>query len=375
MKIVADSKIPFLENVFGTGVEMVFLPGNQISRNDLLDADVLITRSITKCNASLLENTNVKFIATATIGDDHIDKEFCKKNNIHWANAAGCNSSAVEQYVLAAILNLAKKNNLMLSGKTIGIVGVGNIGSKIEKAAKALGMRVLLNDPPRAKREGGQQFITLDELLHKADIITIHVPLTMEGDDETFHLADRSFFEETEKPLMFINTSRGEVVDAKTLKNAIQSGLIKYTVIDVWENEPDIDNELLERVDIATPHIAGYSIEGKANGTAMSVNAISRFFNLGLDNWYPEIKMPEQNIYSIDCKGKGELEIIQEIVSATYDIEKDDKELRASPNKFESHRGHYSFRRELSSWEITMKNCNEKINELVNKLGFKTIIK
>jgi erythronate-4-phosphate dehydrogenase len=371
MKIVADNKIPFLDNVFASRADVVFVPGDQITRNDLLDADALFTRSITKCNETLLKGTNVKFIATATIGDNHIDKFFCEKNNIQWANAAGCNSGAVEQYVLAAILNLAKKNGLALTGMVIGIIGVGNIGSRIEKLAKALGIKVLLNDPPRAEKEGRLQFTELDELLQKADIITIHVPLTIVGNDKTFHLADISFFESIKKPLMFINTSRGEVVETKALKKAIQAEIIKYTVIDVWENEPDIDKELLGMVDIASPHVAGYSIQGKANGTAMGVNAISRFFDLGIDNWYPEIKMPEQSIISVDCAGKNDLGIIREMINATYDIERDDREIRALPNKFESLRGNYPFRHEIGEYHFEMKNCNGRLLDLVNKLGFK----
>ena len=361
-----------MENVFASRAEIVFVPGEKITRNDLCDADALITRSVTKCNASLLENTNIKFIATATIGDDHIDKGFCKKNNIHWANAAGCNSGAVEQYVLAAILDCAIKNRLSLHGMTIGIIGVGHIGSRIEKSAKALGLRVLLNDPPRAEKEKGHKFVDLEELVPNADIVTLHVPLKKGGKHKTFHLVDTAFVEKIKKPIMFINTSRGEVVDTKALKNSIRNQQVNYSVIDVWENEPDIDNELLELVDMATPHIAGYSIEGKANGTAMVVNAISRFFNLGLDNWKPDIKSPVHTGFSFDCKGKGELEVLQEMVSATYDIEKDDKGFRASIGEFESLRGRYTFRHEFGAYLFEMNNCNKKLIELVNKLGFRT---
>jgi len=336
LKIVADSKIPFLENVFSSSVEVVFLPGNQISKNDLLDADALITRSITKCDASLLENTKVRFIATATIGDDHIDKGFCERNDIKWASARGCNAGAVEQYVLAALLSFAKNSKMSsLSGLCIGVIGVGNIGSRIEKIAKAFGMRVLLNDPPRADREGNEKFTSLDKLLQEADIITLHVPLILEGNRRTFHLADKSFFKKAKKSFVFINSSRGEVVETDALKNAIRTKKVRFSVIDVWENEPKIDNELLGLTDIATPHIAGYSVEGKANGTAMSVNAISRFFDLGLDKWSPGIGKPVQDTIFVDCNGKDSLEVISEIVKLTYDIEKDDSKFRDSIKQFE----------------------------------------
>jgi erythronate-4-phosphate dehydrogenase len=375
MKIVADSKIPFLENVFGSEVKMVFLPGNQITKKDLYETDALITRSITKCNAALLENTGIQFIATATIGDDHIDKGFCEKNNIKWVNAAGCNSGAVEQYVLAAILDFVIRNKLSLDGMTIGIIGVGHIGSRIEKMAKALGLKVLLNDTPRGEKEGYHKFSSLEKLLQQADIITIHVPLTKDGKHQTFHLADLGFFEKTKKSIMFINTSRGEVVDTKALKDAIHNQRVKYSVIDVWENEPHIDLVLLGLVDIATPHIAGYSIEGKANGTAMAIKAVSRFFNLGLDNWYPEIKSPEQTVISIECSRKDNLEIIHEMILATYDIENDDKGFRDSASDFELIRGNYPLRHEFGACLFEMNNCVNKTIELVNKLGFKTIIK
>lgn len=375
MKIIADNKIPFLESVFESRAELVCIPGNQIARSDLYDADALITRSVTKCNESLLKNTKIKFIATATIGNDHIDKEFCKKHNIEWVVAEGCNSTAVTQYFITALLNLVKKKKLSLTGLTLGIIGVGNIGTRIEKAAEGLGMRVLLNDPPRAEKEGDRKFSSLDILLQQADIITIHVPLISIGKNNTLHLADSSFFERLKKSIIFINTSRGEVVETEALKSAIRSKKVKFSIIDVWENEPSIDTGLLNLVDIATAHIAGYSLEGKVKATAMSVNAISRYFGLELDNWNPEIENPLKNNIKIQCFEKSYPDILYDMVVSIYDIEEDDHELRSHFSDFESIRVNYVFRHEFSAYTFELQNCSDEILDSVIKLGFKVINK
>ncbi|MDP3582352.1 MAG: 4-phosphoerythronate dehydrogenase, partial [Ignavibacteria bacterium] len=306
IKIVADDKIPFLKGVLEPFADVIYLPPKEISRETVKDADALLVRTRTKCNADLLENLSVKFIATATIGFDHIDGAYCDANKIRWMSAPGCNSSSVQQYIASALVTIAANKKFKLSDKTIGIVGVGNVGSKVEKLASALGMKVLLNDPPRARKEGGEKFVSLDELVEKSDIITFHVPLNKAGVDKTFHLADEKFFEKFNKSKIMINSSRGEVVETNALKLAVKDGSVSDLVLDVWENEPNIDSELLELTDIATPHIAGYSADGKANGTAICVNALSEYFNLGLEkNWYPkEIPNPvNSSIIEMDCLG------------------------------------------------------------------------
>ena len=288
IKIIADDKIPFLRGALEPFAEVSYLQPSQITKNVVKDADALIVRTRTKCNADLLDQSSVKFIATATIGFDHIDVAYCESNGIKWINAPGCNSSSVQQYLASALLTLARQKEIQLDSKTIGIVGVGNVGRKVEKIAKIFGMKVLLNDPPRERKEGSEKFVSLDYLLHNSDIITFHVPLNKSGEDKTFHLADSNFFEKFNNNKIFINTSRGEVVDTVSLKNAVKNKTVKACVLDVWENEPQIDKELLNLVDISTPHIAGYSVEGKANGTAACVNALNDFFSLGLErNWYP----------------------------------------------------------------------------------------
>ncbi len=337
IKIVADNKIPFLKGVFENVAEIEYLNPADINHDSIKTADALIIRTRTNCNSDLLDNTNVKFIATATIGFDHIDTEYCKGKNIKWINAPGCNSFSVKQYVASALLTIARKKNINLSEKTIGIVGVGNVGSKVASVAKNFGMKVLLNDPPRERSEDKNKFVSIDKIISESDIITFHVPLIKDGIDKTYHMADESFFKKLKKDIIFFNTSRGSVVNNSALKAAIIEGKIEAALLDVWENEPNIDLELLNKVDIATPHIAGYSADGKANGTSVSVKGVSEFFNLGIDkNWYPkEIPSPKNsNEILIDCKNKTAQQIFSEAVLSTYDILNDDKTLERFSSDF-----------------------------------------
>jgi erythronate-4-phosphate dehydrogenase len=281
MKIVADDKIPFLRGALEQMAEVLYVPGKDIRNETIRDADALLVRTRTKCNGDLLKDTKVRFIGTATIGFDHIDTHYCEKNGIVWTNAPGCNSSSVQQYIVSALLKLSKDHSFSLEGKTIGIVGVGNVGSKVEKAARILGMNVMLNDPPRARREGNRKFVLLGDILYNADIITAHVPLNVVGEDKTYHLFNEKSFKKMRKGTWFINSSRGEINDTTSLRRALSSDKIR-AVIDVWENEPDIDNGLMHLAFLATPHIAGYSTDGKANGTAMVVNSLCEFFGLPL---------------------------------------------------------------------------------------------
>ena len=377
-KIVADNKIPFLKGVLEPFAEVEYLAPGEITKTAVKNADALFVRTRTKCDANLLDGSNVKFIATATIGFDHIDAKYCDARNIKWISAPGCNSSSVMQYIASALLTLAETKNLLLSDLAIGIVGVGNVGSKVAKVAKAFGMKVLLNDPPRARAEGNQGFVDLDELISRSDIITFHVPLNKDGRDKTFHLADESFFGKFNREKIIINTSRGEVVETTALKNAINNKVVKACVLDVWENEPDIDRELLSRVDIATPHIAGYSADGKANGTAVCVRAINSFFNFGIDpKWYP-LELPQaesSKLMMIDCADKSEQQIFSEAVFHTYKILDDDGRLRSSVETFEKQRGSYPVRREFPFYSIEWKNCRMEIVNRLAELGFNILSK
>ena len=265
MKIVVDKKIPFINGVLEKHADVVYLEGRDISRKDLLDADALIIRTRTTCNRELLEGTSVRFIASATIGFDHIDTAFCEAKKIFWTNAAGCNSSSVQQYIAGALVCLAEKLDITLSGKTIGVVGVGNVGRKIAKLCEAVGMKTLLSDPPRQRTEGSDCFVSLEKVVEESDIITLHVPLNRNSIDKTLHMGNESFFARLKKGQILINSSRGEVVDSIALKSCLRRGTLAACILDVWEHEPDVDRELLKLVDIGTPHIAGYSADGKAN--------------------------------------------------------------------------------------------------------------
>jgi erythronate-4-phosphate dehydrogenase len=372
LKIVADNKIPFLKGVLEPYAEVVYLSGAKIAKADLLDADGLIVRTRTKCKRELLEETSVKFIATATIGFDHIDGSFCDSKGITWTNAAGCNSSSVAQYIASAVLNLAAEKKFSLSEMTIGIVGVGNVGSKVAKFAKAVGMKVLLNDPPRARKEGAASFVSLEKILSDSDIITFHVPLTMDGPDKTYHMADKIFFNSIAKRAWFINSSRGEVTDTAELKNILYTEKIAGAILDVWENEPNIDLDLLGLAKFATPHIAGYSTDGKANGTAMSVRALAKFFGIReLENWYPkDVPEPAETVIYIDCDGKSKEQILLEAVKFTYDVKGDDQRLRQSPERFEKLREEYPLRREFKIFKIGLSNDGTNMETVLRQLGF-----
>lgn len=372
IRIVADDKIPFLEGALEPFAEITYLPGKSITRESLMKADALLIRTRTKCTESLLKGTPVKYIATATIGFDHIDTGYCDKHKIKWTNAPGCNSSSVQQYITASLLKLSRDHQFNLREKTIGIVGVGNVGSKVEHVARTLGMKVLLNDPPRARKEGGKDFVLFGNILYESDIITAHVPLNIVGEDKTYHLFNSRTFKKMKKGTWFINSSRGEVADTLSLKNSISSGKLGGAIIDVWENEPDIDLELMGKTFISTPHIAGYSTDGKANGTAMVVNSLCGFFNLPLKDWYPgDVPLPLITEISIDCKGKSDHEIMAEAVFSTYNIEEDDLRLRFSPADFEKQRGEYPLRREFTSYTINLKSGNKKVLLMLKELGFK----
>jgi len=372
MKVIIDNKIPYIKGVLEPYAEVIYLSGDLTTPEVVKDADALITRTRTNCNAQLLKGSDVKFIATATIGYDHIDTTFCEQNGIFWTNAPGCNSKSVEQYIASALMILAENKHFLLKEKTIGIIGVGNVGSKVARLCETLGMKVLLNDPPRVRAEGRKGFVDLKEILEQSDIISLHVPLNLEGPDKTYHLANDYFFHNTKRNPIIINSCRGEVTDTNSLKEALKSKLISGAVIDCWENEPELDLELLNLVDLGTPHIAGYSRDGKANGTEMSIRALSKFFNLGINNWKcTGVELPESVDIFIDGTGKTTQQILFEAITATYDIRNDDLKLRNSVETFEKQRGDYPVRREFPTFQVYCKINNIKAIHKLNQLGFK----
>lgn len=336
MKVVIDNKIPYIrEAMEALADEVVYLPGKEITASVVRDADALITRTRTQCNRQLLEGSKVRFIGTATIGFDHIDTEYCREAGITWSNCPGCNAGAVEQYLHSVLLLLQQEKHVELKDACLGIVGVGHVGSHILSLAERLGMRILLNDPPRADR-GEEGFVSLETLARECDIITFHTPLERNGEYRTFHLADRDFFHSLRKKPYIINTSRGEVVETEAILEALNKGLIGGAVLDVWENEPHINLELLDKVFIGTPHIAGYSADGKANATRMVLEAFCRFFGKEM-NFH--IAAPEQPHREYDND-----ERVRQL--QMYNPHDDCDMLRAHPELFEQLRGDYVLRKE-----------------------------
>ena len=372
MKIVCDNKIPFLKGALEPYAEVLYLPGADTTAQIVRNADALITRTRTRCNRELLEGSSVKMIATATIGFDHIDTEWCEANGIRWTNAPGCNSWSVQQYIASVLVKMADSFHFRYSDMTLGVVGVGNVGSKVAHIASVLGFKVLLNDPPRARREGNGKFVTLDEIIGRSDIITCHVPLQRNGEDTTYHLFDADRLASLQKGQILINSSRGEIVDNQALKDVLKAGSIKAAALDVWENEPDIDRELLDELFIGTPHIAGYSIDGKANGTEMSVRAIAAALGLPCTDWCVNgIPLPLQPTeFTIDATGKTTQQVLGEAVLHTYDVRQDDMRLRENPSMFERQRADYPIRREFTAFTINLVNGSDNQAAKLKEMGF-----
>ena len=372
MKIVCDNKIPFLRGALEPYAEVVYLPGKETTAEVVRDADALITRTRTACNASLLKGSRVRVIATATIGFDHIDTTWCEANGIIWRNAPGCNSWSVKQYVTALLVTLARDRGLSLEGMTLGVVGVGNVGSKVAEVASILGMKVLLNDPPREREEGSESFVPLDEIIRRSDIITLHVPLEKTGPDATWHLFDEARLAQMRPSQILINSSRGPVVDNKALKAALKAGALKAACLDVWEGEPDLDPELVDLLDITTPHIAGYSADGKANGTTAAVRVVASVLGLPLTDWTASgvPAAPQSAEFEIDASGKSMQEVLTEAVLHTYDITADSDALRADLGAFEKLRGDYPVRREFSYFTVRLIGGTPEMASRLTRLGF-----
>ena len=375
MKIVCDNKIPFLRGVLEPYADVVYLPGKETTADDLRDADAVITRTRTKCNSDLLEGSAVRVIATATIGFDHIDTKWCESRGIIWKNAPGCNSHSVKQYISSVLCTLMGRFGMDPGKMTLGVVGVGNVGSKVADVGRALGMKVLLNDPPRQRAEGPDAFVSLDSLVAQSDIISLHVPLYREGEDATWHLFDSGRIASLRPSQILINSSRGPVVDNEALKAALKSGLIRAAVLDVWEREPDIDRELLGLLSVATPHIAGYSADGKAAGTAASVRTVAEVLGLPLTDWAPsDVPPPAQTLdFTLDASCRPPFEVISEAVFHAYDVMDDDAALRAAPQAFEKLRGDYQIRREPSAFTLRLRGGTLELCSSLRLLGFKVI--
>ncbi|MHC4271186.1 MAG: 4-phosphoerythronate dehydrogenase [Planctomycetota bacterium] len=379
MKIIADENIPFVKECFSSIGDVDAVSGRGMEQSILKNADVLLVRSITKVNEKLLDGTRIKFVGTATIGDEHIDKTFLESRGIGFASAPGSNANSVAEYIVATLLSIARKKKINLEGKSIGVVGVGHIGSLVEKKVQALGMQPVLNDPPLQRQTSDDKFRPIQELFD-CDFVSLHVPLTYEGDDKTYHMANDKFFNSLKRKCVFINTSRGGVVETKSLKSAINNDKLKAAILDVWENEPDIDYELLRNVDLGTPHIAGYSLDGKVNGMIMIYDAVCKYFGLSSDlnisSFLPDVEEAE---VKVDHGDKDQQHVLHETVQEVYAINRDDfnmREILMVPDQqrgefFDDLRKNYSVRREFQNTRIILdKPCEGLVKKLVG-IGFK----
>lgn len=329
MKVVIDRAIPYIEGIIERYAEVSYLPSEEITAAAVHNADALIIRTRTKCDKTLLENSSVRFIATATIGTDHIDMEYCKNSGIEIYSAQGCNARGVLQWVSAALRHIALGDNRSPKDYTLGVVGVGNVGSLVSQYARHWGFRVMECDPPRQEREGGE-FYTIEEIARNCDIITLHTPL----DATTKHLINNNLICSMRPDATIINASRGGVVDNRAVLNSGH----RY-IFDVWEDEPNIPLDILNNAMLATPHIAGYSAQGKANATTMVLKALARHFSLPLGDWYPtEVKPTSPRLVSWDemCM----------TLPRYFDIEQESNTLKCTPYDFEHLRNHYSYREE-----------------------------
>lgn len=340
MKVVIDNKIPYINGAIEhIADEVVYADGRAFTPELIKEADALIIRTRTRCDRELLDGSTVQFIATATIGHDHIDADYCRRAGIIWKNTPGANANSVAGYIESCLVLMTKELKMPLTEMIMGVVGVGHVGSLICEKAASFGMKVLENDPPRETKEGKHRFVSLEEIAENCDVISFHTPLTMEGEHKTFHLADDKFFRSLKKRPVIINTSRGEVIHTQSLLGAINEGWVSEVVIDVWENEPHINSELLEKAYIATPHVAGYSGDGKGNATRMALEALCEHFKIKA-NFTIEVPLPliTEKMLATDN---------DDLILTAYNPMTDTCKLKADPDLFEEIRNNYPLRREV----------------------------
>lgn len=379
MRVIVDKNNPLVAEAFRQFGEVRALATKEITADSVRDADILVVRSETKVTKEFLSGSSIRFVGTATIGTDHVDVEYLHAKGIGFASAPGSNANSVAEYIIAALLTLAHRKNFVLQGKTIGVVGVGNVGSKVVRNAGALGMTVLQNDPPRARETGNSHFVPLDDLMN-ADVITLHVPLTTAGMDPTYHLFDAARIGAMKKGAILINTARGGVVDNNALRDALNRRVLGGSVLDVWEGEPAIDVELMEKIDIATSHIAGYSFDGKLAAVTMMAAAACKFFGKPF-HWMPEKSFPKPRVerIAISPAEDSREEILRTIINQCYDIECDDRSLRGistvSSDGMRSYfarlRADYGVRREFHNTIVEVPSSLEEIGGILSVLGFR----
>jgi erythronate-4-phosphate dehydrogenase len=380
MKIVADENIPCVEQAFGTLGDVTLVSGRELHAGQVRDADVLLVRSVTRVGAELLDGSRVRFVGSATIGFDHIDLDYLKTHNIGFSTAPGSNAVSAAEYVVSALLALSERQQFVLADKTIGIVGYGNVGSRVHRKLEALGVACLVNDPPLQEQGRVQHFVGLDEI-PGTDIITLHVPLTHTGRHPTFHLVDETFMSRLRPHTILVNTARGAVVDNRALERLLEGRPDLSIVLDVWEGEPAIDSALLKKVALGTPHIAGYSLDGKMRGTEMVYRAVCEHFGLA-GPWQAVDDLPAGQ--SLDLAATADTDpdaCLRRAVFHAYDIRRDDRRLREllnlipaeRPGYFDRLRKEYPVRREFSETTLRLGRRHAALRPVFGGLGFKVI--
>ena len=375
MKIVADENIPCVTDAFASLGEVALRPGRAMSAADVCDADILLVRSVTRVGPELLEGSREQFVGSATIGFDHVDLDYLHARGIGFATAPGSNATSAAEYVVSALLVLAERDGFSLEGKRLGIIGCGNVGSRVRSRLEVLGMDCVVNDPPQQAQGVHDDYVGLDDILD-ADVISFHVPFTRDGDWPTLHLADRGFLERLNPGAVLVNTARGPVVDNAALDALLVERSDLRVVLDVWEGEPAISEALLEKVDIGTPHIAGYSLDGKLRGTEMIYRAACEHVSRPAE-WCPVKALPaRQELLLEDISDTGAA--LRQAVCFAYDVRQDDARLRkmtALPDGqrsryFDRLRKEYPVRREFSETVIRLPAGNNQLERLLASLGF-----
>ncbi len=377
MKIIADQQISHVAQAFSEFAEVTLYNGREITAEEIHDADVLLVRSVTAINANLLEDSQVKFVATATSGLNHVDLDYLRQNNIGFTHAKGSNARSVAEYVLSSLFVLADQHDFKFKDKTVGIIGCGEVGSRVVELLETIGVKTIMNDPPLKAESGNEQYRDLHEVF-SADIITLHVPLTKDGPCPTFNLLDEKFLSQLNDNVILLNTARGGVINEAALKNHLACHKDMKVVLDVWEDEPDIDLELLTQIDIGTPHIAGYSTDGKIRATEMIFGSICDFFKLDY-KWNPIFELPAANSLELPLGSElDDQDAIQMAILASYDVRSDSASLRQLPEisieqrgqYFDELRKSYPVRREFPATVFHCPGSRKNLAGKLRQLGF-----
>ncbi|MDQ7017130.1 MAG: 4-phosphoerythronate dehydrogenase PdxB [Gammaproteobacteria bacterium] len=378
MNIIADENIPFAQQAFSTLGEVTLLPGRNLSAADVADAELLLVRSVSRVTPSLLRGSKIRFVATATIGFDHIDLDYLQQHNIGFARAPGSNAISAAEYILSSLLVLAERQRFQLRDKTVAIIGCGNVGSRVLKRLQALGVTCLVNDPPRQQQEPNGDFVSLKDAL-TADIITLHTPLSKEGDFPTHHLLNAERLAHIPSGTILINAARGAVVDNNALLKRMQQQNDLHLIWDCWEGEPQINTELLDYVQIGTPHIAGYSLDGKVRGTEMIYQAACQFLGVA-PSWSAEDALPAPivNGFTLTPSGDWQADLSATVLSA-YDVRRDDANMRLIKAQshdqqrlfFDQLRKQYPERREFAQYQLQLPEAQGELADLLKALDFR----